>query len=233
MAATLQASPRLRTSRLAASASWTPRPASLFLALRRELVRTGNAQEQAATLRKSPRTGSLNQATARGYARSGRCVGGNRGEVIGPRGPPSPRGDRSARSSTPRANDPTQPVIGFGVSRESPGAVPTANHPGDRVDDVRRTFWHPVARLSPPGTTATTRSSSSSSGDASTVMATKAFLHSSETLQRGVRRRGEDAYCKLFGADRIPGEVGSFLGDFRSQGHRPEVDDRGGGSGHG
>lgn len=115
-----------------------------------------------------------------------------------------------------RAIDLTRALIGSGVSEEvSSGIAPPVDHASDRIDDVLRLYI-------------TARRKTLAARDYRKSEAIIEFLRRSlngyayQSLSEFERKRfdeafeagDEDAYCKLFGPDKIPGEMGSFLGDF-------------------
>lgn len=114
-----------------------------------------------------------------------------------------------------RAIDLTRALIGSGASEASPRTVPAANHTRDRIVEVLQDYL-------------AARHKTLSAADYRKHEAIIEFFRRSlngyayQSLSAFERKRfddafdagDEDAYCKLFGADKIPGEVGSFLGDF-------------------
>src|SRR5579859_62886 len=114
-----------------------------------------------------------------------------------------------------RAIDLTRALIESGGSQESPATVPTRSHPSDRIDDIFRDYL--AARCK------TLRARDYRNHEAIVEFFGRSLNgYAYQSLSAFERKRfdetfdagDEDAYCKLFGADKIPGEVGSFLGDF-------------------
>lgn len=112
-----------------------------------------------------------------------------------------------------RAIDLARQVVGSEVS--SPRAVPTAERPRDHVDDALEDFLAARRKTLPARNYRNheaiieffRRSLNGYAYESLSAFERKRFQ---EAFDAG----DEDAYCKLFGADKIPGEVGSFLGDF-------------------
>ncbi|HVC75231.1 MAG TPA: hypothetical protein VND96_01810 [Candidatus Micrarchaeaceae archaeon] len=114
-----------------------------------------------------------------------------------------------------RAIDLARQVVGSEVSTKSSRAVATAERPRDRINEVLQEFL--AARRK------TIRARNHRNYEAIIEFFRRSLNgYAYESLSTFERKRfqeafdagDEDAYCELFGADKIPGEVGSFLGDF-------------------